>query len=143
MTAIALFNDSSRATLSKAAPGGGLPGAGAAVPTGWAVVWLAVAPVLVVLLLCVLLWPQPKPKVPKDGKGPRRFPEEEAAKAKRACHGRCQHRSLLGLGPRCKEHPCKPAVCVPVGEGRAFDGGQRDGGVQEARQGGGAEAELD
>lgn len=109
--------DETWATLSKAAEGSGLPRAEAAVPTGGAMVWLVVAPVLVVLLLCVLLWPQPKPKVPKDGKGPRRFPEEEAAKAKRACHGRCQHRSLLGLGPRCKERPCKLLHVFPWAKG--------------------------
>lgn len=59
-----------------------------------------------------------KPKVPKDGKGPRRFPEEEAAKAKRACHGRCQRRSLLGLGPRCRERPCKLLHVFPWAKGR-------------------------
>lgn len=60
--------------------------------------WALLAPLPVVLLLCVLLWPQPKPKVPKDGKGPRRFPEEEAAKAKRACHGRCSADRCWGWG---------------------------------------------
>lgn len=79
--------------------------------------WVLLAPLPVVLLLCVLLWPQPKPKVPKDGKGPRRFPEEEAAKAKRASHGRCQRRSLLGLGPRCGERPCRLLHVFPWDKG--------------------------
>lgn len=79
--------------------------------------WVLLAPLPVVLLLCVLLWPQPKPKVPKDGRGPRRFPEEEAAKAKRACRGRCQRRSLLGLGPRCGERPCRLLHVFPWAKG--------------------------
>lgn len=86
--------------LSKAA------GTTAAVP-----LWALLALLPVVLLLCVLLWPQPKPKVPKDGKGPRRFPEEEIAKAKRACHGRCQRRALLGLGPRCRSARADCCMC--------------------------------